>query len=136
MFTFFSDESVKSLINNPHIFDQSPRRGKSRLKYDEMIYSLSVDQLSEYFHRFQTEENFALSFESYSRNSVGGKFGSNFSIPRFQGKDIGPVIGQTSIYLFRKKELSNAYRKVYSGLFFNPALKNYDSAYYFHNKTM
>ena len=37
MFTFFSDESVKSLINNPHIFDQSPRRGKSRLKYDEMI---------------------------------------------------------------------------------------------------
>jgi len=136
MFSFFSNDSINSRINNPHIFEQPPTSENTRLNYPEMIYSFSVNQLSEYFHRFQTEENYSLSFESYSRKSIGGEFGFNFSIPYFQSKAVGPVIGQTSIYLFRKKEPSNAHRKVYSGLFFNPASKNYDSAYYFHNKTM
>jgi hypothetical protein len=136
MFTFFSDDSIKSRINNAHIFDQSPRRGRARLNYNEMIYFFSVDQLSEYFHRFQTEENYALSFESYSRKSVGDRFGLNFNIPRFQSKNVGPVIGQTSIYFFRQKGPSNADRRAYSGLFFNPDSKNYDSAYYFHNKNI
>jgi hypothetical protein len=135
MFSFFSNDLIKSRINNPHIFEQPPSSGNTILNYPEMIYSLSVNQLSEYFHRFQSERGYALSFESYSRKSVGGEFGFNFNIPRFQSESI-PKKNQTSLHFFRKKTPYDANKNIHSGFFFDPNTYDFQDAFYFHNKSL
>jgi hypothetical protein len=136
MLTFYSDKSLNSEIRHAHIYDWDPQGRESRPNYGKMVYSFRLKELSEYFHKFETEGEFNLSFESFSKKSTGSEFGFDFNIPTYQSKGRGPEFGQTSVYIFRQRKGLRALENIYSGLFFNPHAENYDSSYYFHNKTI